>query len=117
MRKLVLAFLFGFSAGAAAQDAAKPTAQDAAKPAAQDTAKPAAQDTAKPPAATQELDKDTQTRIRAERFAGGLGNITPEEKAAANVGAGPHRHSRPDGAAPREHPDSDSKGAGTGASR
>jgi hypothetical protein len=50
----------------------------------------------RPPAAAarateQELDKDTQTRIRAERFAGGLGNITPEEKANANVGAGPHK--------------------------
>jgi hypothetical protein len=39
----------------------------------------------------QELDKDEQTRIRVERSAGGLGKITPEEKANANVGAGPHK--------------------------
>jgi hypothetical protein len=108
MRKFALVFLFGFAAGALAQDVAKPAAQDVAKPAAQDAAKPPAQDAAKPPAAApQELDKDTQTRIRAERFAGGLGNITPEEKANANVGAGPHRHSEPGG----------TQGAGAGASR
>ena len=49
----------------------------------------------------QELDKDTQTRIRAERAAGGTGNITPEEKASANAGAGPHR-TRPAAPARRE---------------
>jgi hypothetical protein len=47
------------------------------------------------------LDKDEQTRIRAERSAGGTGNVTPEEKANANVGAGPHRE-RTGGAARRE---------------
>jgi hypothetical protein len=47
-----------------------------------------AQEAAKKPAP--ELDKDTQTRIRVDRAAGGTGNITPEEKASANAGAGPH---------------------------
>jgi hypothetical protein len=56
-----------------------------------------AQDQAKP----QEPDKDEQARIRAERSAGGLGKITPEEKANANVGAGPHKE-RIGGAARRE---------------
>jgi hypothetical protein len=54
MRKSLVVFLFGIATSAAAQDAAKPAPQEAAKP----------------PAAPQELDKDTQTRIRAERFAG-----------------------------------------------
>jgi hypothetical protein len=98
MRKSLLIFLFGIAAGAAAQDAAKPPAP--------------------PPAPAQELDKDTQTRIRAERFAGGLGNITPEEKANANVGAGPHTHARPDGPAKREpREESVEREAGRGASR
>jgi hypothetical protein len=93
MRKSLVVFLFGIATSAAAQDAAKPAPQEAAKP----------------PAAPQELDKDTQTRIRAERFAGGTGNITPEEKAGANVGAGPHRHAKPDGAAKREPREADSE--------
>jgi len=94
MGKFLFALLFGISTAALAQDPAKP------------------------PAPAQELDKDTQTRIRAERFAGGLGNITPEEKANANVGAGPHAHARPDGPAkrgPRE--ESVEREAGRGASR
>jgi hypothetical protein len=78
MRKSLVVLLFGIATAATAQDPAKPAP------------------------APQELDKDTQTRIRAERFAGGLGNITPEEKANANVGAGPHKHAKPDGAAKRE---------------
>jgi hypothetical protein len=49
----------------------------------------------------QQLDKETQARIRAERSAGGTGNITPEEKASANAGAGPHR-TRPATPARRE---------------
>ena len=64
----------------------------------------------KAPADPQELDKDTQTRIRVERSAGGLGKITDEEKAGAAAGAGPHR-SRESGAARREPPEeSPSKG-------
>ena len=55
----------------------------------------------KPPADKQELDKDTQTRIRVERAAGGLGKITDEEKEGAGAGAGPHL-TRPHGAARRE---------------
>lgn len=97
MRKLVLIFLSGFFASALAQD--KPPAQ--------------------PP---QQLDKDTQTRIRTERSAGGLGNITPEEKANANVGAGPHMQTKPEGAAKREPVEGESERAaeqpaGRGASR
>ena len=93
MRKSLLVFLFGIAAGAAAQDPAKPPAQP------------------------QELDKDTQTRIRADRFAGGTGNITPEEKANANVGAGPHMQFKPEGAARREPREADSeRQAGRGAS-
>ena len=45
--------------------------------------------------------KDTQDRVRAERSAGGLGKITPAEKANANVGAGPHKERRT-GAARRD---------------
>jgi hypothetical protein len=96
MRILALLFGLGIAAGAIAQDAAKP------------------------PAATPELDKDTQTRIRVERSAGGIGKITPEEKAGANLGAGPHRH-WPKGAAPREEPETSSdrerQNAATGATR
>lgn len=97
MRKLVLVFLLGFFASAVAQD--KPPAQP-----------------------QQELDKDTQTRIRTERSAGGLGKITPEEKANANVGAGPHRQTKPEGAAKREPVEGESERAaeqpaGRGASR
>jgi hypothetical protein len=77
-----------------------------------------AQDPAKPPAQPQELDKDTQTRIRADRFAGGTGNITPEETANANVGAGPHMQFKPEGAARREPREADAeRQAGRGASR
>jgi hypothetical protein len=71
-----------------------------------------AQDPAKPPAQPQELDKDTQTRIRADRFAGGTGEVTPEEKANANVGAGPHKQFKPEGAARREHREGASRGDG-----
>jgi hypothetical protein len=49
----------------------------------------------------EQLDKDTLARIRAEHSVGGLGKVTPEERANANVGAGPHR-ARPTAAAPRE---------------
>jgi hypothetical protein len=67
----------------------------------------AAQGSAKP----QEPDKDAQTRIRAQRSAGGLGTITPEERASANAGAGPHleRHTDPARREPRE--DSAAQGA------
>jgi hypothetical protein len=56
--------------------------------------------------AQDKLDKDDQTRIRVERSAGGLGKITPEEKANANVGAGPHmeRHGGAASREPREEP-------------
>lgn len=77
MRKSLVVLLFGIATAATAQDQAKPAP------------------------APQELDKDTQTRIRAERFAGGLGNITPEEKANANVGAGPHKTRKPKGSSKR----------------
>jgi hypothetical protein len=57
-------------------------------------------------AAAQEKDKDkdkaTQDRVRAERSAGGTREVTPEEKAGANVGAGPHI-SRRTGPAPKRH--------------
>ena len=57
----------------------------------------------------QELDKDTQTRIRTERSAGGLGKISEQEKKDANLGAGPHKE-RPTHAASREpRPDPDKK--------
>jgi hypothetical protein len=49
----------------------------------------------------QQLDKDSQTRIRAEHSAGGLGKITDEEKKGATLGAGPHKE-RLGGAANRE---------------
>jgi hypothetical protein len=94
MRKSLVIFLCAIATAAAAQDASKPAPQP------------------------QELDKDTQTRIRAERFAGGQGNITPEEKANANVGAGPHKQTKPEGAARREQREGDSeREAGRGASR
>ena len=42
----------------------------------------------------QDKDKATQDRVRAEHSAGGTGKVTPEEKANANVGAGPHKARR-----------------------
>ena len=49
-------------------------------------------------ALAQEKDKDkekaTQERVRAEHSVGGIGKITAEEKANANVGAGPHKERR-----------------------
>jgi len=75
MRNFVLVLALGVATSALAQEPAKPAA-------------------AQQPAATPELDKDTQTRQRAERSAGGTGKITPEEKANANVGAGPHTSRR-----------------------
>jgi hypothetical protein len=47
-------------------------------------------------ALAQDKDKDkaTQDRVRAERSAGGIGKIDPEQKANANVGAGPHKARR-----------------------
>jgi hypothetical protein len=42
----------------------------------------------------QQIDKQTLERLRVERAAGGVRELTPEEKASANAGAGPHR-SRP----------------------
>jgi len=52
---------------------------------------------AQEPAKDKDKAKDTQERVRAEHSAGGLGKVTPEEKANANVGAGPHlaRHTGP----------------------
>ena len=38
----------------------------------------------------QNLDKQAVERLRVERAAGGVRQITPEEKANANAGAGPH---------------------------
>jgi hypothetical protein len=54
----------------------------------------------------QELDKDTQARVRAERSAGGVGKISPEEREGANLGAGPHkeRHTAAARREPRETP-------------
>jgi hypothetical protein len=49
----------------------------------------------------QDKDKATQDRVRAERSAGGIGKITPDQKANANVGAGPHKERRT-GAARRD---------------
>jgi hypothetical protein len=60
-------------------------------------------------------EKDTQTRIRVEGAAGGTGNITPEQKANANVGAGPHRERRPGGESsrqPQENPTEREAGRG-----
>ena len=42
----------------------------------------------------QDKAKDTQDRVRAERSAGGIGKIDPDQKANANVGAGPHKSRR-----------------------
>ena len=66
----------------------------------------------KPPAdkeQQQQIDKETQERLRAERSAGGVRQITPEEKQGAAAGAGTHRQSRPGGAAPREPTEESSK--------
>ena len=38
----------------------------------------------------QQLDEDTLARIRVENAVSGLGEIKPQEKEMANVGAGPH---------------------------
>jgi hypothetical protein len=46
------------------------------------------------PQEQQQIDKQTLERLRVERAAGGVRELTPEEKASANAGAGPHR-SRP----------------------
>ena len=68
--------------------------------------------------AQEELDKDAQTRIRTERSAGGLGKITPEEKAGAEVGAGPHKQFKPEGAARRDpREDSGERQSARGGSR
>jgi hypothetical protein len=70
---------------------------------------PAAALAQQPQQRDQQLDKDTQTRIRAERSAGGLGKISEQEKKGANLGAGPHKE-RPTRAASREpRPDPDKK--------
>jgi hypothetical protein len=58
---------------------------------------------------------DTQTRIRVEGAAGGTGNITPEQKDSANVGAGPHRERTPGGESsrqPQENPTEREAGRG-----
>jgi hypothetical protein len=66
----------------------------------------------------EQLDKDAQARIRAEKAAGGLGKVAPEDRANADVGAGPHRQFKPGGAARREHDeDSSEREAGRGATR
>jgi hypothetical protein len=56
---------------------------------------------AQEPAKDQDKDKATQDRVRAERSAGGIGKIYPDQKANANVGAGPHKERRT-GAARRD---------------
>jgi hypothetical protein len=73
-------------------------------------------------AGAQQADKDAETRIRAERSAGGVGKITPEEKSGANLGAGPHKERKPADAARREprkeaSKDQDQDQAGAGATR
>jgi hypothetical protein len=66
----------------------------------------------------QKPDKDAQDRIRAERAAGGARQITPEEKAGADAGAGPHKQFKPSGAAKRKHDEGSSeRQAGRGATR
>ena len=60
-----------------------------------------AQQQPQPPQKQEQLDKDAEARIRAERSAGGLGKVTPEDKAGASVGAGPHKQTKPSGAAKR----------------
>ena len=50
----------------------------------------AAQQQTEPQQTQQQLDKQTQERVRVERAAGGTRQITPEENASANAGAGPH---------------------------
>jgi hypothetical protein len=72
-----------------------------------------------PPQAKQEqLDKQTQERVRAERAAGGTHPTTPEEREGASVGEGPHKQFKPAGAARREHNESSSeRAAGRGATR
>jgi hypothetical protein len=63
-------------------------------------------------------DKDTQARMRSEGSAGGLGNVTPEQKAGADVGAGPHLERKPGGESKREHQEKPSeREAGRGATR
>jgi hypothetical protein len=78
MRKSAFAIALGITAAALAQD----------------------------PGKQQEPGKDEQARIRAERAAGGVGNITPEERANADVGAGLHTHrtTKPARREPREEP-------------
>jgi hypothetical protein len=76
MRATLIVLLAGIAAAAAAQD----------------------------PTKSRDPDKDAQTRIRAEHSAGGLGKVTPQERANADVGAGPHleRHTDPARREPRE---------------
>ena len=49
-----------------------------------------AQQRTEPQEPQQQLDKQTQERLRVERAAGGVRQVTPEEKASADAGAGPH---------------------------
>jgi hypothetical protein len=70
------------------------------------------------PQANEQLDKDAQDRVRAERAAGGARQITPEEHAGAEAGAGPHKQFKPSGAAKRKHvEDAPERQAGRGATR
>jgi hypothetical protein len=70
-------------------------------------------------AAQEQLDEQTQKRIRTEGSVGGLGKVTPEQKAGAELGAGPHREFR-SGPAPRRESseeNSSERDAGRGATR
>jgi hypothetical protein len=69
-------------------------------------------------AAQEQLDEQTQKRIRTEGSVGGLGKVTPEQKAGAEFGAGPHREFRL-GPAPRREGEENSseRDAGRGETR
>jgi hypothetical protein len=70
------------------------------------------------PKEEQQIDKDAQARIRAEKAVGGVGEVKPEDKAGATVGAGPHKQFKPSGGARRKHDeDSSEREAGRGATR
>jgi len=57
-----------------------------------------------PQSQPQQIDKETQERLRVERAAGGVRQITPEEKASADAGAGPHQ-TRPSSGQSRKRAD------------
>ena len=73
-----------------------------------------AQEQPKPPV---QLDEETLYRQRTEGSAGGTRQVQPQEKANADVGAGPHREFNPGGESQRTHDEGSSeRDAGRGAS-